>query len=184
MALLKLSRGNSNEKNMQSISYHCDLPRSLNDDTIADFCMVDGANGEAPTTAVSVKIIHHFLGSDHDTYPVTELLQSFECYWVLCKHLVRKLQNSKDDIKFFQDRNLVHHNIMIAVLCDKTPGKRPHLRLFALIRMTIDTEPKVRYCKLYDLLGKCFWIIYKQLNTVITKYLVKYIDNILVYISE
>ena len=153
MALSKYASGNEAKKEMEKINYHVDLPRTLRDDTIAEFCMVDSSNGEAPSIAVSVKIIHHFLGSQHDSYSVMELKQSFECYRVLRKHLVNKLQNSKDEIKFFQDRNLVHHNMMVAVIFDKTRGKRPHLRLFALVRMTIDTEPKVGYCKLYDLMG-------------------------------
>ena len=65
---------------------------------------------------VSVELIKNLLGGPNMDYPCMEVADSIECYQVLRVQLIKKLQESKDAILFFEDRMTTNSHIIICII--------------------------------------------------------------------
>ena len=95
------------------------------------------------------------LGGPNMDYRVIKLVESFEVFDFLTKLMVEKLQNDQHEILFFEDRKDATSNVIIVVVKqEKKQGFCEHLILKAVIHLTMMLEPKVGYCKLFEVTGQ------------------------------
>ena len=114
--------------------------------------------------AVSIELIHHMLGGPNMDYHCIENNESFEAFDYLRNKLIKDLTENKMDILFFEDRKCVSSNIIVVVVMKKAKhGSREHIVMKTLIRMTVNVEPKIGYCRFFDLTGnnKFSFTVYK-----------------------
>ena len=99
-------------------------------------------------------IINHLFGGEDMEYPVIELMDSLECYQFCRGDMIRKLQETKFNIEFFEDRTTSDANILVAVIRrPKKNGKGENISVMSVIRFTLFTTPKVGFCRYFDLTG-------------------------------
>ena len=139
MAFLKPCKSKEFSEKIKKLDYPSHIERSIHDEEINMFCKI------VEQKPVSVELIRNLLGRPNMDYPCMEVSNSFECFQVLRMELMKKLQESKGDMLFFEDRITSNSNIIICVV-KKMSGTRAHPYLYALIRMTLMTELKVDFC--------------------------------------
>ena len=86
-------------------------------------------------------------------YPCMEVADSFECYQFLRANLIKKLQDSKQEILVFEDRMTEKSNIIVCVVKKNNKSKEQAV-FMALIRLTIMMEPKIGFCHIFDVTSK------------------------------
>ena len=124
------------------------LKTSINGDEIEVMCSV------IKHRAVSIELIHHMLGGPNMDYHCIENDESFEAFDYLRTKLMTDLTENKLDILFFEDRKCVSSNVIVVIVMKKAKhGSREHIVMKTLIRMTVDIEPKIGYCRFFDLTG-------------------------------
>ena len=105
--------------------------------------------------AISVELIHHMLGGPNMEYRFIEVTESFEAFDFLREELIEDLKQSKMEILFLEDRKCVNSNIIaVIVKKEKKHGSREHIVLKCLVRITVMLEPRVGYCRFFDLTGE------------------------------
>ena len=109
-------------------------------------------------SAVSIEIIKHLLGGPNMEYPCMDVEESFVSYHISRNILIETLQKTKREILFFEDHQTTNSNILVAVIKKPRLGNsREHIVLWAAIRFTMLMEPKVGFCRSFDITCKsCF----------------------------
>ena len=104
--------------------------------------------------AISVDLIHHLMGSPDMDYKIIPVEESIECYKYCRQKLLEFVKESKMDILFFEDHSNASSNVLIVALKqEKAKGVREHIVLLAVIRITILLNPKVAFCRYFNLRG-------------------------------
>ena len=135
------------------------LKTLINKEEIEQMCCV-----EKPK-AVSIELINHMLGGPNMEYHLIENDESFEAFDYLRTRLMEELQEKKLEIMFFEDRKGVSSNIIVVIVKQpKEHGLREHIIMKVLIRMTIMVEPKIGYCRYFNLTGKYSFTVYSIIN--------------------
>lgn len=88
-------------------------------------------------------------------YNCMEVDESIMCYKICRNLLIDILQKTKRDILFFEDRQTTNSNVIIAVVRKpRDKNCREHVVFWAAVRFTIMLEPKVGFCRSFDLTCK------------------------------
>ena len=128
------------------LDYQSNLTRYIHSEEIELFCEVKH------TKPISVESIHNLVAGANTEYKCMEVSNSFECYQVLRAQLIKKLQETKEEMLFFEDRMNTDSNIIVCVV-KNTNKSRQQAIFHALIRMTIKVEPNVGFCRKFELTG-------------------------------
>ena len=122
---------------------------TISKEEIMTFCKI---TEEKPT---SLEFIKHMLGGETMEYPVIELKDSLDCYQFCHADMIKKLQETKLDIAFYEDRVTSDANVNIAVIRrPKKNSKGEQIVLICVIRFTLFTTPRVGFCRYFDICGK------------------------------
>ena len=128
---------------------------SLHPEEIIAFCKI---TKEKP---VSIELIHNLLGGPNMEYSCMELQNSLDCYQFCRNDLIKKLQETKYHIEFFEARITSDANVIVSVIKKpKKNGKGDQIVLMCVIRMTLFVTPKVGYCHYFDLTGSHVFTVF------------------------
>ena len=107
------------------------------------------------TKVISIDAIRKMIGTDKDmVYPCIEVQDSFDCYEFCRSDLLEKLQETKFNIEFFEDRITSNANVLMSVISKgKKQGNCDQIMLWCVIRMMLYTHPKVGFCRYFRLTG-------------------------------
>ena len=112
----------------------------VNSEEILTFCLIEC---DKP---LSIKNIRNLLGGSKMEYLCIELQNSFDCYAFCKNQMIKELQETKYDIKYFEERLLSDSNVMLAVIKkEKKNGSGDQLALWCVIRMTVYGSPNVGF---------------------------------------
>ena len=121
----------------------------LNIDEIMHYVKISQKN------AISIEIIKHLVGGPNMDYNCMEVDESITCYKICRNLLIDTLQKTKRDILFFEDRQTTNSNVIIAVVRKpRDKNCREHVVFWAAVRFTLMLEPKVGFCRSFDLTCK------------------------------
>ena len=132
---------------------------------ILTFCLI---TKEKP---VSIELIHNLFGGINMEYPAVEIRDSVECFQFCCGDLIKKLQATKFNIEFFEDRTTSDANVIVAVVKKPKKGGGFQIAVWCVVRMTIFTTPKVGFCRYFDLTGQSCFVFFSYTITFSPKYL-------------
>ena len=125
------------------------LPTLIDKNEIEQMCCM------VKQKAISIDLIKHYMGGPNMQYHFIENDESFEAFDYLRSKLMDQLNDQKLEIMFFEDRKCVSSSVIVVVVKKpKQHGSREHIIMKILIRMTIMVEPRVAYCRFFDLTGE------------------------------
>ena len=128
---------------------------SLEEEEIITFCKIEKQK------PVSIELIRNMLGGANMEYPAMELENSFECFDFCRSDLITKLQETKFNIEYFEDRGTTDSNIIVSVVKKpKKSGKGEQITLWCIIRMTLFVTPKVGFCRYFDFTGTNIFTVF------------------------
>ena len=94
--------------------------------------------------AVSISVIHGYLGGPDNRYYACNADNSLECNTVHRDELLQKIENSACPLMYFEELQTKLCNILCAVIHQKKEkGQHEHLLLYLVAKMTLVTLPKV-----------------------------------------
>ena len=104
--------------------------------------------------AVSISVIHGYLGGPDNKYYACNADNSLECYAVRWDELLEKIKNSACPLMYFEELQTKLCNILCAVIHQKKEkGQCGHLLLYLVTQMTLVTVPKVGYIRYFKFTG-------------------------------
>ena len=146
MALSKPSR---DIQRISKIDWDKNVTISLDKNIIIETCKI------VYTNAISVEIIEHLFGGQNMEYIPMELENSIDCYAFCRRDLLDDINNKKEEILYFEDRNCETYNTLLTVIKQKKSNtKREHVILKAVVRVTVNVEPKIAICRYFIITGQ------------------------------
>ena len=124
-----------------------DLKITIPEEEIKAFCWIKKEH------AISIEIINHLLGGPNMDYDAMNIQGSFQCFQFTANSVLQYLKDSKE-ILFFENRKTTKSDVVI--ICtkqNKSKGVREHIKLLAIIRLTIMMTPKVGFFRFFDIKG-------------------------------
>ena len=104
--------------------------------------------------AVSISVIHGYLGGPDNRYYACNADNGLECYAVHQDELLQEIENSACPLMYFEELQTKLCNILCAVIHQKKEkGQHEHLLLYLVAQMTLVTVPKVGYARYFEFTG-------------------------------